>query len=157
MNEDKQYLSKEKFEELKAELEQLKSKKRREIAEKLEFAKSLGDLSENAEYQEARDDQAALEDRIMNLEAILKQAEIVTKKRGGKGVVSVGSIVTVQRVGEKDKKTYTIVGSEEVDTEAGKISNVSPMGSALMGLLVGDTATCLAPNGEYKCKVVEIA
>lgn len=150
----KEYLSKEKFASLTTELEQLKSKKRKEIADELEFAKSLGDLSENAEYHEAREAQAALEDRISQIESILANAEIVATHHSS--IVEVGSIVHVQKQGDKTKRTYTIVGSEETDTAAGKISFKSPLGSALLGKKKGEEFTFKTPAGEAKYTVTSI-
>ncbi len=150
----KEYLSKEKFGQLKTELEELKSKKRKEIAEELEFAKSLGDLSENAEYHEAREAQAALEERIAQLESILANAEIVATHHSN--IVEVGCVVNVQKVTDKTKRTYTIVGSEETDTAAGKISFKSPLGQALLGKKKGEEFTFKTPAGEMKYAVVSI-
>ena len=154
MSDEKQYLSKEKFDELTKELEFLKSEKRKEIAEKLEYAKSLGDLSENAEYQEAREEQAAVEDRILNLEAILKSAEIVSKKSST--VIGIGSKVTIRRHGERTDKEYTIVGSEEANTAEMKISNKSPIGESLIGNKKGDEVICHTPAGDIKCKIIDV-
>jgi transcription elongation factor GreA len=151
---NKEYLSKEKFKQLTDELENLKTKKRKEIAEELEFAKSLGDLSENAEYHEARESQAALEDRISQLESILASAEIVAAHHSN--VVEVGSVVHVQKAGDKAKRTYTIVGSEETDTAAGKISFKSPLGQALLGKKKGEEFTFKTPAGEAKYTVASI-
>jgi transcription elongation factor GreA len=151
---EKQYLSKEKYHELLKELEVLKTEKRKDVAEKLEFAKSLGDLSENAEYQEARDEQANVEDRIMNLEAILKSAEIVANMGGS--TVAIGSKVTVKKKGSKDEKNFLIVGSEEVDMDSGKISNKSPLGSSLLGKEKGTNVMVKTPNGEVEYEVVDV-
>lgn len=151
---EKNYLSKEKFEELSKELEYLRTEKRKDIAEKLEFAKSLGDLSENAEYQEARDEQANLEDRIMNLEAILKSAEIVSEKKGG--AVGIGSTVTIVKKDTKTERVFTIVGSEEIDTNSGKISNKSPLGTALIGKAKGEDVIVDTPNGKVTYTVAKI-
>src|SRR3989304_8881763 len=118
---EKEYLTKEKLDELTRELDFLKTGRRKEIAEKLEFAKSLGDLSENAEYQEAREDQAATEERILKLQNILSGAIIITKKKGD-DVLRIGSTVVVERVGEKQSRQYQIVGSEEADMAGGKKS-----------------------------------
>jgi transcription elongation factor GreA len=153
-NAGKEYLSKEKFGQLKIELEDLKSKKRKEIAEELEFAKSLGDLSENAEYHEAREAQAALEERIAQLESILANAEIVTAHHSS--IVEVGSVVNVQKLSDKSKRKYTIVGSEETDTAAGKISFKSPLGQALLGKKKGEEFAFKTPAGEVKYAVVSI-
>jgi len=154
MSEEKQYLTKEKFEELEGELDFLKTTRRKEIAEKLEFAKSLGDLSENAEYQEARQDQAETEDRILTVEAILTSAEIIHKGNGG--IVKAGSTVVIKKKGEKDTKKYQIVGSEEADMEAGKISNLSPVGAALIGKSKGEVAVYETPKGKIECEILEV-
>ncbi len=154
MSEDKEYLSKEKFKELEKELEFLKRVKRKEIAETLEFAKSLGDLSENAEYQEARQDQAETEDRIGQLEALLKTAEIAPARHGGS--VSVGSVVVIKRKGEKETRTYTIVGAEEANTSEGKISYKSPIGEALVNHQKGDEVVCKTPGGDVVCAIIDV-
>lgn len=153
MNTSKEYLSKEKYDELKKELEFLTHVRRKEIAEALEAAKALGDLSENAEYHSAREAQAGVEDRIAVLEEMLKNAAIV----GGKhktDVVGIGSMVTVNR--GKDTKTYTIVGSEESDIAGGKLSNKSPLGEAMIGKKKGDRFICTTPSGERECEILEI-
>ncbi len=149
---DKEYLTKEKYEEFKLELAELKSKKRKEIAESLEYAKSLGDLSENAEYHEARDAQATIEDRIARLEELLKTAQIVSSNTGD--MVNVGSVVTVEKDGKKFE--YSIVGSEEADVVSNKISMKSPFGQAILGKKKGDNFTFTAPSGEITYKVVSI-
>ncbi|MFC1720853.1 transcription elongation factor GreA [Patescibacteria group bacterium] len=154
MDNQKTYLSKEKYKELSNELDFLTTTRRKEIAEKLEYAKSLGDLSENAEYQEARDDQAATEKRIAELELLLKNVEVVKKHHSDE--VEIGSALVVQRVGEKQKRDFQIVGSEEADMATGKISNVSPLGKALMGGKKGDTVSFESPAGEVKYKIVSI-
>lgn len=153
-NTNTEYLSKEKHNELRKELEQLKTTKRKEIAEKLEFAKSLGDLSENAEYHEARESQATLEDRILQLESILANAEIVGSHHST--VVEVGSTVHVKKAGDKTEKVYTIVGSEEVDTFVGRISFKSPIGQALLGKKKGEDFIFTAPSGEAKYTIISI-
>lgn len=154
MSEDKEYLSKEKYEELQKELEFLKGTRRKEIAEHLEFAKSLGDLSENAEYHEARQDQAEIEDRISQLESLLQTAEIVPHRKSD--VVTVGSTVVIKKEGEKDNRTYTIVGAEEANTAEGKISYKSPIGEALVGKAKGDKVVSKAPAGETTFSIIDI-
>jgi transcription elongation factor GreA len=151
---NKEYLSKEKFKLLTTELEELKTVKRKKIAEELEFAKALGDLSENAEYHEAREAQAALEDRILQLESILANAEIVATHHSDK--VEVGSVVHVKKSGEKTERVYTIVGSEEADTATGKISFKSPLGQALLGKKKGEEFKFKTPAGEVKYTVSSI-
>lgn len=154
MPEEKEYLSQEKYDELKSELDHLKSVRRKEIAEQLEFAKGLGDLSENAEYHEARQNQAETEDRIAKLEAMLKGAVITAKHKGG--TVGVGSTVVIIRAKEKEERRYQIVGSEETNTKEGKISNKSPLGLALIGSAKGDKVTYETPAGTVEVKVVSV-
>jgi len=153
MTENTNYLTPEKFKELENELSTLKTTKRKEVANNLEYARSLGDLSENAEYQEAREMQATVEDRIAVLENTLKTAEIVSGERGD--IVSMGSTVTVE--GPKGKQVFKIVGSEEVNTAEGRISNHSPIGAVLMGKKKGDTVSVTAPKGQMSYKIVSVA
>ncbi|MEK9167905.1 MAG: transcription elongation factor GreA [Patescibacteria group bacterium] len=150
----KTYLSKQKHKELTSELTNLKTARRKEVAEKLEYAKSLGDLSENAEYHEAREDQANVEKRILEIETTLKNAEVVEKHHSN--AVEVGSVVIVQKDGDKEKRNYQIVGSTEANSASGKISHVSPLGEALMGKKKGDTAIFQSPKGKVQYKVVDI-
>ena len=151
-----EYLTHEKKTELETELNNLKSVRRREIADALEYAKSLGDLSENAEYHQAREDQANCEDRIIHIETILKNA-VVLDKHKAKGVVEVGTTVKVIKTGSKDEQTFMIVGSEESDAVNNKISNESPLGRAIIGKKAGDVAEFVTPKGEvsYIIKSVE--
>jgi transcription elongation factor GreA len=148
------YVSPEKRAELEAELKLLQTTKRKEILEALEFAKSLGDLSENAEYHQAREEQGKLEERIGTIEYILQNSTVVKKHHSDS--VQVGSTVTVQKEGNKEKQTFQIVGSEEADFASGKISNNSPLGSALHGKKKGDKATFKTPKGETIYKVLSV-
>lgn len=148
------YISTAKYKELGGELAELKGPKRKQVLESLAFAKSLGDLSENAEYHNARDEQARLEDRIIKIEEILKSSQIVDHHKGA--VVEVGSTVIVQKKGDKTKKTYIIVGSEESDMVQGKISNNSPLGEALMGKKKGDVAPFITPKGAIEYSIVSV-
>ena len=157
MNDTQAYLTPEKFDELKKELDHLKTVRRKEIAESLEYARSLGDLSENAEYQEARDMQAAIEERITHLEKTIKEAKIVSDKDKNVDVVSLGSVVTIQKDKDKDKKEYTIVGSEEANIHDRKLSYLSPLGEALMGKTKGDEFEFETPVGKQKYKVLKVA
>lgn len=150
-----EYLSKEKFEELEKELEHLKTTRRKEIAESLEYARSLGDLSENAEYQEAKELQATTEERIQKLEGILKNAVIVDGDTKS-DEVRLGSTVVIQKEGEKETHEYTIVGSEEANMRERKLSHLSPLGSALMGKKKGNTFSFETPSGKQNYKVVEV-
>ena len=147
------YVTKERLEELKAELEFLKTKKRQEVGERLRQAKEFGDLSENFEYTEARDEQSRLEARIFEFEDTIKNAVIISKKVSD--VVTVGCMVTIKK---KDGKsvTYEIVGSDEAKPEQGKISNESPLGRAFLGHKVGDTITVSTPAGDVSYQITKI-
>lgn len=147
-------LTREKFDELVKELEYLKTTRRTEIAEGLEYARSLGDLSENAEYQEARELQAATEERIRKLEDIIKHAKIASEKKSD--AIDFGSVVSVKKDGEDEEHEYTIVGSEEADMRERKISHVSPLGSAMMGKKSGETFTFETPSGKQTFTIVSI-
>lgn len=155
MNDTQAFLTAEKFEELKKELDHLKTVRRKEVAESLEYARSLGDLSENAEYQEARDMQAAIEERIGYLEKVIKEAKIVAHEKKG-DVVGLGSIVSIQKDKEKDTRTYTIVGSDEANIHDRKLSYLSPLGEALMGKTKGDDFTFDTPAGKQKYKILKV-
>lgn len=150
-----EYITKEKEKELVAELQELKTVKRKEIAEALEFAKSLGDLSENAEYSQAREAQAQVEDRVQRIEYILRNAKIVTMHQSS--VVEVGSTVSVVKSGTRTEQTFMIVGAEETDTALGKISLHSPLGSALLGKKPGEAAILNTPKGEIKYTIKSIS
>ncbi len=154
MSTETQYLTPEKFVELKKELEMLKSDRRKEVAEHLEYAKKLGDLSENAEYHQAREEQAEVEDRIRKLEDLIKNA--VVSHGGGSETATIGSTVTLIKDKENRSFIYTIVGSEEADMSHGKISNRSPLGSALLGYKKGDSVKVNTPRGIAVYKIVEI-
>jgi transcription elongation factor GreA len=151
---DVQYLTNEKMQEFKKELDFLKTEKRKQVAESLEYAKSLGDLSENAEYHEARAGQAELEDRISKLENILKTAVIVSEKHGEK--TEIGSKITIEKEGTGEKIGYTIVGSEETDLSTGKISSSSPLGSALLGKKKGEKIVLKTPKGNVKYSIIKV-
>jgi transcription elongation factor GreA len=154
-DDDTQYLTQEKFEEFTKELDYLKTVRRREIAEQLEYARSLGDLSENAEYQEARDLQSATESRIKHVEAILAHAQVIGESVKG-GEVHVGSKVTIVKIGEKQEREYEIVGSAEANMRERKISHMSPLGTAMMGKKRGQTFEFETPNGAMKYKIVKV-
>ena len=149
-----EYLTQEKFGELSKELEHLKTVRRKEVAENLEYAKSLGDLSENAEYQEARETQANIEDRIQKLEALLQSAVIMEQRHTE--AVDIGSSVTLRKENSAADIVYNIVGSEESDLSKGKLSINSPLGHALLGKRQGETCTAKTPGGEVKYTIVDI-
>ncbi len=147
-------LSKEKHKELIEELDFLKTTRRKEVAEQLEYARSLGDLSENAEYKEARDNQADLEDRITEIDNILQNAVVVQVHSHSK--VSVGSTVTVMKKGSKVEQVFHIVSPSEADALNGKISYESPLGSAMMNKKKGDAFVFAAPKGKVEYSIEEI-
>ncbi|MDP3995198.1 MAG: transcription elongation factor GreA, partial [bacterium] len=130
---------------LKEELEHLKKVRRPEISERIKQAKDYGDLSENAEYADAREEQSFVEGRILELEAALKNATVVNGHDSDPDIVNIGDKVTVSRNG--DTGTYTIVGSKEADPSSGKISNESPIGRALLGHRKGDEVEVKTPKG----------
>lgn len=160
MNQAGDYITEEKRRSLELELIDLKGPKRKEIIAALEYAKSLGDLSENAEYHQAREDQGKLEERIAKIEQILKSSEVITKKSGG-DIIEIGSKVVVKKAGEaegsKSEKTYTIVGSEEADMSVGKISNRSPFGEALFGKKKGDKVSFVTPSGPVNYQIINVS
>ena len=155
MKDEQTYLSREKYEELTQELEQLTHVKRKEVAEHLEYAKALGDLSENAEYHEARDEQAAVEDRIARIEYILKHAQIIQSSHSD--TVTIGSTVVVSKEGEKEKREFRIVSAEESDPSQGKISVKSPFGQAVLGKKKGEQFSFTTPSGKMSYVIVSLS
>jgi transcription elongation factor GreA len=154
MTDDAQYLTQEKFDELKQELSYLTTTRRKEIAESLEYARSLGDLSENAEYSEARELQAATEERIRRIEGILATAKILKHRKSD--AVTLGSLVVIAKHGEKEHHSYTIVGSEETNMLERKLSHLSPLGEALMSKKKGDEFTFDTPSGKQKYTIISV-
>ena len=148
------YITEEKKKALIEELNYLKTVKRGEILEALGSAKALGDLSENAEYHQAREDQGKTEDRINQIEEMLHSATVVRKHSSDK--VEIGTTVTVKKEGSKELTTYSIVGAEEADMAHNKISNRSPLGEALLGKVKGETILTQTPKGAFKYTSVEI-
>jgi len=147
------YLTQEGEAKLRSELKELTGPRREELAGRLRAAIQMGDLSENADYHKAKEDQAFLEGRIQEIEAVLRTAVIVEKTNGD--VVSVDSHVTVQEEGS-DPETFHLVGAKEADPRNGKISNESPIGSALMDHRVGDVVEAETPGGRIKFKILKI-
>jgi transcription elongation factor GreA len=147
------YLTPEGAEKLRSELAELTGPRREELSQRLRAAIQMGDLSENADYHKAKEDQAFLEGRIQELEAVLRTAVIVEKTDSD--VVTVGSTVTVEEEGF-DPETYYVVGAKEADPRNGKISNESPIGRALMDHKVGDVVEAETPGGKIKVKILKI-
>jgi transcription elongation factor GreA len=149
------YLTSEGKTRLKAELEELKGPARNELAKRLRAAIQMGDLSENADYHKAKEDQAFLEGRIQEMEYLLKNATIIEDTDRPKGLVAVGATVTVQEE-DFEPETYYLVGAKEADPRNGRISNESPIGRALIGNKVGDVVSVQTPGGELRLKILKI-
>ena len=141
---------------LEQELEHLKTVVRKEVVERIKIARSFGDLSENSEYDAAKDEQAFVEGRITTIENMIRNARIISEDELSKDAVSLGNSVTFIELPEGDEETYTIVGSAEADPFEGKISNDSPIAKSLLGRKVGDQVTVQTPGGEMKVKIIEI-
>lgn len=148
------YITEEKRKALEEELNYLKTTKRKEILEALEAARALGDLSENAEYHQSREDQGKMEDRINQIDHMLKSAVVVKKHKSDK--VEIGTTVIVKKENLKETITYYIVGAEEADMVKNKISNKSPLGGALFGKKKGDVVSISTPKGLVKYTLVDI-
>ena len=147
------YLTEQGLEELKKELDELKLVRRPEVVQALKEARALGDLSENAEYDAARDEQAKTEARIKELEYIVENANVV---KASKSKVGIGSTVTVLYVDDDEEDEYKMVGETEVDIDNNKISQNSPIGKAIFGHKAGEVVSVEAPNGSYDLKIVSI-
>jgi transcription elongation factor GreA len=149
-----QYVSADGLKKLQAELEQLRTTKRAEVAERIHAAMEFGDFTENSELEQAKNDQAFLEGRIMTLEQMIKNAQVIDEK-ASHDLVEVGSHVTIESDGHKEK--YVIVGSAEAAPQEGKISNESPVGRALMGHRPGETVKMSVPAGTVEMKILSVS
>jgi len=149
------FLTEEGLKKLERELEYLETDKRSEVAARIQSAKEEGDISENAEYDDAKHEQAFVEGRIMTLRAMIRNAQII-EDNGPSDVVRLGSHVTVMEEGSDESEVYHIVGSAEVDPLNGRVSNESPIGQALMGQRVGTTVSYQAPAGEIHLTILDI-
>ena len=150
-------LTAEGYEKLKEEIRYLATEKRREVAERIRTAREFGDIAENAEYDDAKNEQAMLEHRIAQLEERLAHAEVIDKKRVDTSVVSVGAVVRLRDVDAKQTTEYFIVGSAEANPTENKLSNESPVGKAIMGRKKGETVEVATPRGsKIKFKIMEI-
>ncbi|MDY5211071.1 transcription elongation factor GreA [Intestinibacter sp.] len=156
MVERQELLTQEGYNKLEEELEYLKTVKRKEVAERLKVAISFGDLSENAEYDEAKNEQAKLEEQILKLDEKLRKAVIIDESQIDLDIVTVGSIVKLHDFDFDEEIEYSIVGSAEADPFEGKISNESPVGKALLGARVGEVVEVQVPDGTNKFKVLDI-
>ena len=153
----KQMYTKQGYQDLVDELKYLKLTRREEIKEQIAVARGFGDLSENAEYDEARNEQAKVEARIQELEALIENAEIIDESNMDVRAISLGSVVKLYDEDFEEEITYSIVGSNQADPLEQKISDQSPIGRALMGQKAGDKVTVTAPAGELHFKVLEVA
>ena len=153
MTQKEQYLTPEGAKKLKMELAELTGPKREELAKRLRSAIQMGDLSENADYHKAKEDQSFLEGRIQEIEAILRTATIIEKKHSD--IVTVGSRVTIQEE-DFDPETFELVGAKEADPRNGRISNESPFGKALIDHKVGDVVEAETPGGKTKLKILKV-
>ncbi len=143
---------------LKEELDELENVRRKEVAARLKEAISFGDLSENSEYEDAKNEQALVESRISELKGMIKTAKIITEKKSSGKIVKIGSTVTIQNLTDKDEpETYTIVGSTEADPTLAKISNESPIGAAIVDQEQGKEITVQTPAGEVKYKITKVS
>ena len=149
-------LTQEGYQKLEDELETLKTVRRREVADRIKVAISFGDISENAEYDEAKTEQAQVEERIIKLESMIRRAVIIDESKIDSNVVTIGSIVKVNDMDFEEEVEYTIVGSAEADPYEGKISNESPVGRALLGRTIGDIVDVQVPDGVAKFEILEI-
>lgn len=145
------------LEKIENEIEYLKTVRRKEVAERIKVALGYGDLSENSEYDEAKNEQAYVEERIAKLEMMARNAKVIDEKDLNHDMVNVGSTVIVKDVSSGEEDEYTIVGSAEADPLEGKISNESPVGSGLIGLKVGDITEIEVPDGIIKYEVCAIS
>ena len=156
MSEKKTVLTYEGLKAREEELRILKTIKRKEVAEKIKEARGQGDLSENAEYDSAKEEQAEIEARIVMLEKMLRNATVIDEDELEKDVIGIGSKIKLLDVEFEEDMEYTLVGSAEADPSSGMISNESPLGSELLGRRVGDVVTVAAPAGAISYKVLEI-
>lgn len=154
MMDDKKYITEDGLNRLKTEVKMLKTEKRKEISERIQEAKELGDLSENAEYTEAKEEQGLVEGRILELENIIKNVEVIPEGSQNSNIVQVGCKIKVQTNGSQSD--YRIVGSSESDPKKGWISNESPLGRAFLGKKLGETVPVKTPRGELQFQILEI-
>ncbi|WP_156291145.1 transcription elongation factor GreA [Oceanobacillus salinisoli] len=150
------YMTKEGKEKLEKELQYLKTDRRQEVVERIKIARDFGDLSENSEYDAAKDEQAFVEQRITQVEKMIRNAVIIENDEENANIVSLGKSVTFIELPDGDEETYTIVGSAEADPFEGKISNDSPMAKSLLGQEVGSEVTVTTPGGDIQVKIKKV-
>ena len=156
MNDRKIMLTEEGLEKIKKELHELKTVKRKEIAEKIKNAVAFGEIAENAEYRAAKNEQAFIEGRILTLEKVIENYELIDRSKNGHTVISPGSIIVVEDLKKKEKIEYKLVDYVESDPSSGKISIASPIGKSVLGKKVGDKVKIRVPAGNLNYKILEI-
>ncbi|MCD8511672.1 MAG: transcription elongation factor GreA [Bacillus sp. (in: Bacteria)] len=156
MTEEKHYMTLEGKEKLEKELEFLKTERRKEVVERIKVARSFGDLSENSEYDSAKEEQAFVEGRIVTLEKMIRNAVIIEEDTSNTSVVSLGKTVTFKELPDGEEEVYTIVGRAEADPIEGKISNDSPMAQSLLGKTIGDKVNVSTPGGDMQVEIIEV-
>lgn len=150
------YMTKEGKEKLEEELHTLKTVKRKEVVERIKIARDFGDLSENSEYDSAKEEQAFVETRIAQVEKMIRYAVIIESDNKNKGIVDLGKTVTFKELPDGEEETYTIVGSAEADPFEGRISNDSPMAKSLIGKEIGEEVMVATPGGEFKVQITNV-
>ena len=150
------YMTQEGKEKLEKELHFLKTERRQEVVERIKIARDFGDLSENSEYDSAKEEQAFVETRIVQLEKMIRHAVIIENDKDNPNVVSLGSKVTFIELPDGEEETFTIVGSAEADPFEGKISNDSPMAKSLLGHEIGEEVNVSTPGGDIRVKIVKV-
>ncbi|WP_041808171.1 transcription elongation factor GreA [Evansella cellulosilytica] len=156
MVDEKHYMTLEGKEKLEKELEYLKTERRKEVVERIKVARSFGDLSENSEYDSAKEEQAFVEGRISTIEKMIRNAVMIKEDSTNTSVVTLGKTVSFKELPDGDEEEYTIVGRAEADPLEGKISNDSPMAQSLMGKSVGQKVTVATPGGDMEVEILEV-
>ncbi|MBU5466477.1 transcription elongation factor GreA [Virgibacillus sp. MSJ-26] len=157
MSADKSYyMTQEGKEKLEEELHYLKTERRQEVVERIKIARDFGDLSENSEYDAAKDEQAFVETRIAQVEKMIRNSVIIENDEENQDVVTLGKSVTFKELPDEEEETYTIVGSAEADPFEGRISNDSPMAQSLLGQKVGTEVTVTTPGGDMQVKIINV-
>ena len=156
MTEEKHYMTEEGKIKLEKEIENLKTERRKEIVERIKVARSFGDLSENSEYDSAKEEQAFVEGRIKQLETMIRNSQIIKDDQSNPSVVSLGKTVTFKELPDGEEEEYKIVGRAEADPGEGKISNDSPMAQSLMGKTIGNKVVVSTPGGNIKVEITKV-
>lgn len=156
MSDEKYYMTLEGKEKLEKELEYLKTERRKEVVERIKVARDFGDLSENSEYDSAKEEQAFVEGRINQIEKMIRNAVIIEEDDSNTSVVTLGKTVTFKELPDGEEEEYTIVGRAEADPLEGKISNHSPMAQSLIGKSVGEIVTVSTPGGDMEVEIIKV-